>query len=130
MIRQWTMGSALTQLRSFVSGVHVELDEVRRYIVRTDRVAELAAGRAARLAKRTPATTVAETAARDEPAASTQPDTPTSPAQRMDVDQAEESTHVRIYLNVIVFYLYFILIQILKLNNLLPHAVSVLSVLF
>ena len=110
MIRQWTMGSALTQLRSFVSGVHVELDEVRRYVVRADRVAELAAGRAARLAKRTPATTVAETAARDEPAASTQPDTPTSPAQRMDVDQAEESTHVRIYLNVIVFYLYIILI--------------------
>ena len=108
MIRQWTMGSALTQLRSFVSGVHVELDEVRRYVVRADRVAELAAGRAARLAKRTPATTVAETAARDEPAASTQPDTPTSP--RMDVDQAEESTHVRIYLNVIVFYLYIILI--------------------
>ena len=55
MVRQWTMGSAITHLRGYLTGVHVELDEIRRYIVRQESVEQYAAARASRLAGRSSA---------------------------------------------------------------------------
>ena len=64
MIRQWTMGSAITHLRGFVAGANVELDEVRRFIVRMDEAPTFAAARAARLASRsTPQESIMEAVA-------------------------------------------------------------------
>ena len=54
MIRQWTTGSAINHLRGFVTGVHVELDEVRRFIVRRESMEQYAAARASRRAGRIP----------------------------------------------------------------------------
>ena len=54
MIRQWTMGSAINHLRGIVTGVHVELDEVRRFIVRRESMEQYAAARASRQAGRAP----------------------------------------------------------------------------
>jgi len=75
LVRQWTMGSAITHLRGFVSGAHVELDEVRRFIVRVDQAGAFAAARNSRLAalsaaprSETEQTAVAATAAAEDPA--------------------------------------------------------------
>ena len=38
MIRQWTLGSAITHLRSFVSGVEVEQGDIERWVVASDMV--------------------------------------------------------------------------------------------
>ena len=95
MIRQWTMGSAITQLRSFVSGVHVELDEVRRFIVRPGDVDQYAAARAARLLKRAPPAGVSNSqsaAGTNSCSAPVQPAAPTSPSSSMEIDQIEDST--------------------------------------
>eukprot|EP00092_Neocalanus_flemingeri_P028334 GFUD01030771.1.p1 GENE.GFUD01030771.1~~GFUD01030771.1.p1 ORF type:complete len:889 (+),score=361.49 GFUD01030771.1:209-2668(+) len=52
MIRQWTLGSAITHLRTFVSGVTVEQREVERWVVTTDMVETRKVAREARLATR------------------------------------------------------------------------------
>ena len=52
MIQQWTTGSAISHLRSFVAGVHVELDQVQRYVVTQEAAPPRALARAARLAGR------------------------------------------------------------------------------
>ena len=40
MIRQWTLGSAITHLRSFVNGVEVEQGDIERQVVASDMVEE------------------------------------------------------------------------------------------
>jgi hypothetical protein len=50
MIQQWTTGSALSHLRSFVAGIQVELDQLLRYVVEADRAPACARARASRLA--------------------------------------------------------------------------------
>jgi hypothetical protein len=50
MIQQWSTGSALSHLRSFVAGVHVELDQVIRYLVTVDSAPERALARRSRMA--------------------------------------------------------------------------------
>jgi len=52
MISQWTLGSAITHLRSFVSGMEVEQREVERWVVTTDMVEARKLAREARLATR------------------------------------------------------------------------------
>jgi hypothetical protein len=52
MIQQWTTGSAISYLRTFVAGVHVELDEVQRYLVTPETAVARVAERAGRLAAR------------------------------------------------------------------------------
>lgn len=62
MIQQWSTGSALAHLRSFVAGVHVELDQVRRYLVNEADAPARASARAARLATQQRPSSNAETA--------------------------------------------------------------------
>jgi hypothetical protein len=50
MIQQWTTGSALSHLRSFVAGIQVELDQLLRYVVDVESAPACARARAARLA--------------------------------------------------------------------------------
>ena len=52
MIRQWTLGSAITHLRSFVSGVEVEHGDIERWVVASDMVEVRKLAREARLADR------------------------------------------------------------------------------
>ncbi len=49
MIQQWTTGSALSHLRSFVAGIQVELDQLLRYVVDVESAPACARARAARL---------------------------------------------------------------------------------
>ena len=85
VIRQWTMGSALSHLRGFVTGVHVELDEVRRYIVRQPSAPFYAAARTSRIAARSPAAAVAPPPVAPAPVAAEETASPVS----MEVDQTE-----------------------------------------
>jgi len=52
MISQWTLGSAITHLRSFVSGVEVDQSQVERWVVTTNMVEARKLAREARLAAR------------------------------------------------------------------------------
>jgi len=52
MIRQWTLGSAITHLRSFVSGVDVEQGDIERWVVASDMVEARKLAREARIAAR------------------------------------------------------------------------------
>lgn len=52
MIRQWTLGSAITHLRSFASGVEVEQGDIERWVVASDMVEARRLAREARLAAR------------------------------------------------------------------------------
>ena len=52
MIRQWTLGSAITHLRSFVSGVEVEQWDIERWVAASDMVEGRKLAREARLAAR------------------------------------------------------------------------------
>eukprot|EP00090_Calanus_glacialis_P032741 TRINITY_DN5424_c0_g1_i3.p1 TRINITY_DN5424_c0_g1~~TRINITY_DN5424_c0_g1_i3.p1 ORF type:complete len:859 (-),score=395.18 TRINITY_DN5424_c0_g1_i3:244-2511(-) len=52
MIRQWTLGSAITHLRSFVSGVEVEQGDIERWVVASDMVEARKLAREARLGAR------------------------------------------------------------------------------
>lgn len=82
LVRQWTMGSAITHLRGFVSGAHVELDEVRRFIVRVDQAGSFAAAREARLA-------ALSAGSRSEPAPTIAAGTTEEPVQ-MEIDATEQ----------------------------------------
>jgi len=59
MIRQWTLGSAITHLRSFVSGVTVEQGDIERWVVTSDMVEARRVAREQRIAGRN--VTVSET---------------------------------------------------------------------
>jgi hypothetical protein len=50
LIQQCTTGSALSHLRSFVAGIHDELDQVRRFLVDVESAPASACARAVRLA--------------------------------------------------------------------------------
>jgi hypothetical protein len=52
MVRQWTLGSAITHLRSFVRGVEVEQGDVSDMVVTSNMVEECKLDREARLAAR------------------------------------------------------------------------------
>jgi len=52
MIRQWTLGSAITHLRSFVNGVTVEQGDIERWVVTSDMVEARRVAREARIVGR------------------------------------------------------------------------------
>jgi len=84
MIRQWTLGSAITHLRSFVQGIDVDSSEIDQWIVTSDMVDARKAAREARIAARNqqPSETTEEPEAM-ETTPSSHPETePAAPIQR------------------------------------------------